>query len=943
MLFSVVWMAGIFSCIFDRNKVNESGWWQEDFFYQSLANRPSLEVAYTDASRTAFEIKASEYQLVGQLRAPHLLVDKNDSKPWLWFEMEDADGVRYSTKNNPKNTRINLYRRGPYYCEIHWLDVQLTSETGQTAPLKGDVTLFCYPEKILAAVAWHGVGNFTPRVMEVNGMATLKHKEFKPFEKGIVQHCSFPVYGETEPLPADAFRLLTGTNPVRYDKKRGCYIIGTLTAGSFQKKFYETPNYYGTATFHVTNDQHKRKIYICQESSDGKGITEGGIVLDRDGHPLPIVVQVSKNFASEKEEEFYNPTDIPFSETFFPLYLEPGESHTLTSLHLFQNWGRHMTKHWSSLGAWMDYFHSSTGVTETTCYVPFKYGGLGGISIADFRAMSQTCFWDGQPQHDNLAGHSFLSYYDEKEWIHLVYQGTTYRSTGPNWYDIGLHYLSADGKIKAMVNIFETPQSDELRSYFDVTYEMLQPLAIEDARAHFRLLNAASLIQGLRFGRFAATGTEEIRLNTAEKPFPVKGVGLPAENSFLAIYGDTANKRGSNAIIIKKFSAGQLKPAATVQLGPYKDLFGGEKEMDTRLCLVPDADHLELKTGDKIRIEGYWLPYGATLDTKSPERVVETDAKNAPCVTGIHVGEKISDLPIRVKARGNEAIFSIAGGENLIPVIVTGLTAWRYPRIWMQEGDTWKPLYHSRNNALDGYQVFCDEDGRYGSVFLVPGSLQAQTLKVTAGKEIEMPEKQLLTVVQDERTGHSNALQIGSANAVVLRFPAPTGPVAVNDEQTDFKWSQSEEQSLWFSQHFTEWQRGGRASPNEEDIDLEYWWNNFREGNEHVDPEFSVILSASSFENNPLWALVDGEWTSLTSEQKGTVQAVAVQSSAQHNKMLALSFLNTSGAVKKSNGFGLRLRAIDVPPHKRYHVRGKIYLFDGDLDILKQRILLDLY
>ena len=35
----------------------------------------------------------------------------------------------------------------------------------------------------------------------------------------------------------------------------------------------------------------------------------------------------------------------------------------------------------------MDYFHSSTGVTETTCYVPFKYAGLKGIDIADFRAV----------------------------------------------------------------------------------------------------------------------------------------------------------------------------------------------------------------------------------------------------------------------------------------------------------------------------------------------------------------------------------------------------------------------------------------------------------------------------------------------------------------------------------------------------------------------------
>lgn len=137
----------------------------------------------------------------------------------------------------------------------------------------------------------------------------------------------------------------------------------------------------------------------------------------------------------------------------------------------------------------MDYFHSSTGVTETTCYVPFKFAGLGGVTIADFRAMSQECFWVDQPQHDNLAGHSFLSYYDGKDWIHPVYTGTVYRSTGPNWYDIGLRYLTSDGKIKVTADIFETPQNDELRSYFKVRYEVLQRLEIADAPRELPLLD----------------------------------------------------------------------------------------------------------------------------------------------------------------------------------------------------------------------------------------------------------------------------------------------------------------------------------------------------------------------------------------------------------------------------------------------------------------------
>ena len=125
--------AGLTSCSDSAGREPDAALWQEDFRYQPVAARPQLEVAYTDSSRTAFEILAEEYNLVGQLRAPHLLQNKADGTPWLWFEMEDASGTRYSTRNYRGETRINLYRRGPYYCEIHWFDVHLATDKKDTA------------------------------------------------------------------------------------------------------------------------------------------------------------------------------------------------------------------------------------------------------------------------------------------------------------------------------------------------------------------------------------------------------------------------------------------------------------------------------------------------------------------------------------------------------------------------------------------------------------------------------------------------------------------------------------------------------------------------------------------------------------------------------------------------------------------------------------------
>lgn len=911
--------------------------WEEDFKYQILEQRPALEVIYTDSSRTAFEIIAEEYNLVGQLITPHLLIDKNEGSTWLSIDLESKDGERYSTEYFKGESRINLYRRGPYYCEIHWLDVQVAKENGEIIPIKGDVALYCYPEKILASVTWHGKKNIDGTKMNIGGI-TSQSFELSPFENDTIQEFSFPMFGETAPLSNEAFVLIEGVNPVKYDKKRGCYIVGTHTNGGFQEKFYECPNMYETATFTVKNDDTKRKIYICHESSDGGQITEGGIILDSLGHPIPILVQVSKNFASEKEEPFYNPTDIPFSETFFPLYLEPNESHTLTSLHLFQNWGRHMTKHWSSLGAWMDYFHSSTGVTETTCYVPFKFAGLGGVAIADFRAMSQECFWAGQPQHDNLAGHSYLSYFDGNQWIHSVYKGTTYRNTGPNWYDIVLNYITADGKIKETIEIFETPQSDELRSYFKAKYEVLEPLTINDAKANLRFLNITSTIQTLRYDRFAATGVPEILLT--ERPFPVKGVSLPTENFFLAIYGDTIQKRGSNAIVVKSFSASNgLTPAASVQFGPYNNVFN-DKELDTRLLLVPDKDEVVFNKGDVIEIEGYWLPYGATYDTKSPEMVTKYDAENASEIVAIDKGEIINEFPIKVKAVDNKAEFTIKGGKNLIPVVIEGFTKWRNPHIYVNEDGKWRELYHNRNTQYDGYQVYCDAYGTFGTVFLVPSGLSEQKIKVTIGNvEKEVP-KINLNINED-----FNQIAISkNAQQIKLDLPAKTF-ISSNDEATKMIWNKSEGESIWFTENMSKWKRGGRLTPNEDNVDLEYWWQNDELGMQHTSPKFVFDLSDLNLENAVYSVLEDDNWMELTdnidSNEFTNVQAVVL--SMEKDLKYVLSFKNAIGVFKTNDKLGLNLKPVDAEPHKRYHVVGKIYIVNTPLNTLKNRIIFDLF
>ncbi len=927
--------------------------WAEDFKYQPVSGRPALEVNYTDASRSAFQVLAEDYKVTGQLTTPHLLSDDQNT-PWLWLEVEDEQGIVYSTKLSGGSSRINLYRRGPYFCEVHWFDMQPTSDQDEVAPLNGDLTLYCYPEKMLAEVSWHATDDFKARRMVVRGIAPIDF-ECTTFSKGSKQTFHFPLFGEEEPLSNEAFTLIEGEVPLHYNARKGYYEIGTNTTYSFQKQLYDFPNRYETATFSLHNDDRARKIYIGHKSVKGGAIVEGGAVLDRDGQTLPIVVQVSKNFDGEKEEKFYNPGDTAFSETFFPLYLEPGEKMILSSLHLYQNWGRHMTKHWSSLGAWMDYFHSSTGVTETTCYVPFKFAGIGGVAIADFRAMSQETFWSGQPQHDNLAGHSFLSFYDGEHWQHSKYESTIYRSTGPNWYDIQMNYTSADESVKITADIWEAPQLDELRSFFKVRYEVLKPLVIEDAQAHFRLLTITSTIQQHRFTRMAATGLNDREIDFSRGPFPVKGHPLPAKNAFLAMFGDhTKPAWGSNAIVIREFKGPEgIGPAATLQTGPYLDRFHdvmmqthrfNDHEKDTRLFLAPDVEKLELQPGDVFEIDGYWLPYGPVEDAETPRRETVTYAAEVPRVTSCVKGTSLSDLPIRIRAENNQAEFSIVGGKDLLPVIVTGLTDWRYPRIWKKEGDRWHLLSHARNTDHDGYQVFSEEGGTFGAVFLVHSDEVEQTLKVSVGKPVEEGTKIELQVSANGAIPADVGL-LDSKGTVAIRLSYPnTGPGGKEKSISHTQWRTSEGNSIWFESSEGNWLRGGRISPNQDDLDLEYWWQNREDGIVHAPPEFHLELAGTPFEDPDglrTWVLITDGWIkaegTMRLEEPGRA-AIAVQSS-KGGQILCMAWPKVHSVINKpGQGIGISLEPINFSLRKRYHVRGKVYLVDADLEALRDRI-----
>ena len=778
--------------------------WRRDFGQQALAARPKIEARYADATRTGFEIIAQDYRIgidlaadTGQRIRSISSRGRSGSAEVLagsggYLQLVDASGNIYSSLNSKKPSRVNIYRRGPYYIETHWLDVLLTDENGIEVPVKGEVIFYSYPEKTHVGVvlrvvepleaasaslvlefdaeACASMGETMGDGPRLNDFCLVRRRGDSPtvsliypvprgvdevtMEKtnGAIRVSNFAyssesrggaaakwdkghkatAYLEMLPLPssdasprmeAEVDPLLSGRivagrgRSLGYDPIRGCYTVQTDNPGNFSYHYYENPNAYEVATFSITNNDLPRKVYILHETRTNPGSVECGVVLDEQGDTLPIMVQISKNFAGEKEEPFYNPGDTPFSETIFPLHLEADECRTLTSLHLYQNWGTHPLKQFSSLGAWMDYYHMSTGVTETTCYVPFLFGGLDGVSIADLRPMSQR-MWESQPQHDNVAGHSFLRYRDAQGLWHFVeYTGTTFRSTGPNWADMSMSYLSDDGKAKVTLDVFELPQTDELRNFIRMRVDILEDIPIRDGdlARNVRLLNIASWVQRMRYTHVAyggASGEPTVVPIKLDDGFTLAGAPLPAANGFATIYPD---KRGANAYIVRRFEG---------KIGGQDARLGvsviGQKDGNTILMLVPVTSATRFEAGDYLEIDLFIMPYGGGTQDWKPARKAAFDfGQNAPRVTQVTAGAKLSDFPTRVALdQMGRAEFALAGGMNYIPIIIEGAKDYRGLRLYRADGE--KTLVeHSRTGAEDGYQVFARDDGTFGFVFLV--------------------------------------------------------------------------------------------------------------------------------------------------------------------------------------------------------------------------------
>ena len=508
-------------------------------------------------------------------------------------------------------------------------------------------------------------------------------------------------------------------------KERASYVAYDAISGSYQFKMkgidfnaaYRNPNNYYKADITINNTANsERSIYVWMNSSSGS--LEGAQIVDNNGIAMPLPVQVSKNFAGEVEEPFYDPSDKEYGDTFVPIKIKAGEKVEYSLYHLYQNWGKFPLKQISSIQFHISYYHLSTGVTESNCIAPYYVFGRDLWTLPDFRGCSGI-MWASQPQYNSVGRLRFVSYTKDDKVYASEYTESKIHSSGNTYADINYNYISDCGSFKYDLRHVEFPQNDENRTYYTMELEFLKDLTIEDVKNNLTLFSFDG-----RYEPFNLLGYSDengnIKNDTVNKTdgaFRIIDIG--GVNPYFTYYGlDNAKTEIMNFAFIMinyDITIGGNKWNGHFAL---RDSYAGDLNYG-ELSLMEDT--VNFKKGDKIYLDFILLPWGTGTETtdNNVQKVRNDSVFNKITLTATK-GTVQADtfLPI-IKAENNTAEFVVQGGRNLFAINVSGITSFQGISISEKLSDGTWVAYETGTTDVDGYQISYNQDGTYTYSFIV--------------------------------------------------------------------------------------------------------------------------------------------------------------------------------------------------------------------------------
>ena len=583
----------------------------------------------------------------------------------------------------------------------------------------------------------------------------------------------YEAYCEINPLSIKNVSISSSSSSseyLGYDPARGIYVF-TVEGSSFNTAYFNNPNKHYNVSFSMRGDKVDRKIYMMTYTTSGA--LESAVILDKDKLLLPIPVEVGKNFSEAAgERNLFNVNDETYGEAIFPMVVKAGERSQYTVINLYQRWGNFPLKQLSWIQFSSPYYHLSTGVTESNCILPWytTQNSKSLYTLPDFRSMSAP-LWEAQPQHNSCGSHQWLIYTDADHNRVTSENISDYiDSYGPIYADVKMDNISDDGKIKITYVHTEMPQLDENRTYYEIRYEVLEDVTINDFRNNFQFY---SVYPNNPTGYYKTIGYLDENNNYAYADAIIK---YKDESGATVTPEPKSYVLGKECPYFSFFDMDNADPNhqqgyANVAFLIYSSDFiiGGEKidpsfiitnSGDRKIKLSLDLGNVALKAGDTFSINAILLPWGSQeldrdyIDPTKPD----PDAVYYDTVINEATGEKYLDKNVRdvrentllnpVKitadkdcetiesvfmpklktANRSSAEFTVSGGQNNIAVRVYGFDKLTAPKVEEYVNGNWVEytLNSSKNpdkpgyiHYYDGYSVHYDGDGTFSYAFII--------------------------------------------------------------------------------------------------------------------------------------------------------------------------------------------------------------------------------
>ena len=554
---------------------------------------------------------------------------------------------------------------------------------------------------------------------------------------------------------------------IGYNALNGAYEF-SIGGTNFNAPFLYEWNYHYLTEAVFRGDDVQRNIYVRTKTT--AGCLENAVLLNGSDLVIPIPMEVSKNFGSEKEEPLFDRGDTSYGETVFPLSIAPKQKIEAKILNIYQNWGNFPIKQLSSIQYFWPYYHLSVGTTETSCISPW-YGARDLWTLPDFRSQSMPYWWDlegdsysNQPQHTHGGYQYFLQYTDADGNYNATENiSNVINSSGPIYADVDMTYISDDGKIKVVYKHLEMPQMDELRAYYEISYEILEEVTIKDFANDFSFYSFEGYSgYYTKMGYWAENGDSDgvVHKETNGTSNPEKLV-LGNDSPYVALY-DLVAKDPKSDWAVNNVNLGFVLYNSEI-------VIGGEAKDDNFVVigknyvysLSMDLGEVTLKPGDVINLNMIITPWGWTSpeDDINMQKIRENTCLD-PLTVEVTKGEAIESayLPRIKSVDGKTAEFTLSGGTDNVAVRVYGFDLHTAPYIEEYVNGQWveyvvssinNPDKYDNKHYYDGFYTYYDEDGTLSYAFAVNMTdCDSRTFRVSADKEFTKWPK--IPVVENE-------------------------------------------------------------------------------------------------------------------------------------------------------------------------------------------------